>query len=81
MRYFGVLAPAAKWRPLIVPKLKSSEVTDDTTAPDLASACSAEPPCTSGSHYHPWAELLRKTFAVDVELALLGDNEPRALRE
>jgi hypothetical protein len=63
VRYFGVLAPAAKWRPLVAPKPQPSQATDDGTAPDAA------PPCSSafGSRYRPWAELLRRTFAVDVE--------------
>ncbi len=61
VRYFGVLAAAAKWRPLVVPKPQPSEVTDDATAP-------ATTPCrATGSRYRPWAELLRRTFAVDVE--------------
>ena len=40
---------------------------------DAASAaepdsCSPPPPCdTSGSRYRPWAELLKRTFGIDVE--------------
>ncbi len=67
VRYFGVLAPAAKWRPLIVPKPGPSQATEDGTAPDAASPCSAAPSSACGSHYRPWAELLRRTFKIDVE--------------
>jgi hypothetical protein len=67
VRYFGVLAPAAKWRPLVLPKPQPSQTTDDGTAPDAASPCNAQPPSACGSYYRPWAELLRRTFAVDVE--------------
>jgi hypothetical protein len=66
VRYFGVLAAAAKWRPLVVPKPQPSQATEDGTAPD-ASPCSAVPSSACGSRYRPWAELLRRTFAVDVE--------------
>jgi hypothetical protein len=62
VRYFGVLAAAAKWRPLIVPKPGPSQATEDGTAPCDPTPCSA-----TGSRYRPWAELLRRTFAVDVE--------------
>jgi hypothetical protein len=65
--YFGVLAPAAKWRPLIVPKPGPSQATEDGTTPEATSPCSAASCSASGSHYRPWAELLRRTFAVDVE--------------
>lgn len=68
VRYFGVLAAAAKWRSLVVPRPGPSQVTDAGTAPDPAPPCSAAPCSASGSHYRPWAELLRRTFAVDVEI-------------
>jgi hypothetical protein len=67
MRYFSVLAAAAQWRPLVVPKPEPSQATENGTAPDAASPCSAAPSSASGSHYRPWAKLLRRTFAVDVE--------------
>jgi hypothetical protein len=66
VRYFGVLAPAAKWRPLVVPKPRPGQVADDATATCAPTPCSATPSAT-GSRYRPWAELLRRTFAVDVE--------------
>jgi Putative transposase len=33
VRYFGVLAAASKWRPLIVPKPRPSQAADDAAAP------------------------------------------------
>jgi hypothetical protein len=64
VRYFGVLAAAAKWRPLVVPK-PLPPVADEAAscAPGSSSSC----PESVGAHYRPWAELLRRTFAVDVE--------------
>jgi Putative transposase len=64
VRYFGVLAPAAKWRPLVVPKPPPPPATQ------AASSCEPRDPSTCpesvGSRYRPWAELSKKTFAVDV---------------
>lgn len=56
VRYAGVLAPASPWRSRLAPK-----------APPEAPAASDEPgrpECARG--YRPWAELLARTFAVDV---------------
>jgi len=56
VRYAGVLAPASQWRSRIAPG-----------APPEAPAGSDEPgtPERAGG-YRPWAELLARTFAVDV---------------
>ena len=59
IHYAGVLAPAAKWRPLIVPPADQSE--NNATVPT-----GGQPP-THRSQYRPWAELLRRTFASDLE--------------
>ena len=59
IHYAGVLAPAAKWRPLIVPPADQSE--NNATVPT-----GSRPP-THRSQYRPWAELLRRTFASDLE--------------
>jgi len=55
IRYAGVLAPANPWRSRLAPQ------------PPQASAASDEPgrPDHAGG-YRPWAELLARTFAVDV---------------
>jgi hypothetical protein len=56
VKYAGVLAPASRWRARIAP-----------TPPvdPAASADEPEPPRRVGG-YRPWAELLARTFAVDV---------------
>jgi hypothetical protein len=55
VRYAGVLAPASTWRARIVPK----------PPPEAAAAAEPETPKRAGG-YRPWAELLARTFAVDV---------------
>ena len=56
MKYAGVLAPASRWRSRLAP-----------ASPAQAAAASDEPgrPDHAGG-YRPWAELLARTFAVDV---------------
>jgi uncharacterized protein YbaR (Trm112 family) len=57
VRYAGVLAAASPWRPKIAPK----------PPPEEPAAVSAEPDRTGpAGGYRPWAELLARTFAVDV---------------
>ena len=55
VKYAGVLAPASAWRARIAPRAAPVEATDE-----------AEPPKRAGSGYRPWAELLKRTFEVDV---------------
>jgi len=57
VRYAGVLAAASKWRPRIVPRTAVAE--DDAESDDK--------PKRKGSRYWPWAQLLARTFALDVE--------------
>jgi hypothetical protein len=57
LRYAGVLAAASPWRPQIAPKPPTEE----------PAAASAELDRTGpAGGYRPWAELLARTFAVDV---------------
>jgi hypothetical protein len=58
VKYAGVLASASKWRSRIAPK----------PVVDVAAAGAREPPTPvrRGCGYRPWAELLRRTFAIDV---------------
>ena len=58
VKYAGVLAPASAWRARIAPRAKA--------AVELAKATTAERPKREGSTYRPWAELLARTFSVDV---------------
>ncbi|HEY5374827.1 MAG TPA: transposase, partial [Polyangiaceae bacterium] len=66
VRYSGVLAAASKWRPFIVPKPAPTGATDPASTSDQQS-CGLPPECVDGSRYRPWAELLRRTFGIDVE--------------
>lgn len=66
VRYAGVLAAHSKWRPLIVPPAQT-ETTEDSTG-DAALEHEDRPAMHRRSTYRPWAELLRRTFAFDVEL-------------
>jgi hypothetical protein len=57
VRYAGILAPASKLRPKIVPR----------PAVAAEGAAEAEKPAKrAGSRYRPWAELLKRCFAIDV---------------
>jgi len=57
VRYAGVLAAASPWRPRVAPKPPTQE----------SAAAPAEPDRTgSAGGYRPWAELLARTFVVDV---------------
>ena len=59
--YAGVLGSASKLRSLIVPPLPPKAETD-------ATPCHREHPPTHRSVYRPWAELLKRTFQIDVEI-------------
>jgi hypothetical protein len=61
IRYAGVLASAHQWRSLVVPPLA------DEDKPESAHAHQEEPPPTHRSRYRPWAELMKRAFAIDVE--------------
>ncbi len=58
VKYAGVLAPASAWRARIAPRVKA--------APEETLAIPEQVPKRAGSTYRPWAELLARTFAVDV---------------
>jgi hypothetical protein len=59
VRYAGVLAPSSKLRARIIPKPVVAPESDTAEA-------SNTPPNRRGSHYRPWAELLKRTFDIDV---------------
>jgi len=58
VRYAGVLASASKLRPKIIPKRGSVQDGDDSAE--------SEPPKKKGCRYWPWAELMARTFELDV---------------
>jgi hypothetical protein len=63
VKYAGVLAPASPWRSRIGPRpAKTGETANDDEA---AKADDAPKPRQRGG-YRAWADLLRRTFAVDV---------------
>ena len=78
VRYGGVLAPAAKWRSLVVP---SPPPTEQEAATEQVVATSAEPPdeckadeceadskpVTHRSGWRPWSELMKRCFAIEVD--------------
>src|SRR5262249_32358170 len=66
VRYAGVLAAAAKWRPAIVPQ-PPAENDRRVDAPPSPAAGPALPPATHRSRYRPFVELLRRAFAIALE--------------
>ena len=59
VRYHGVLAPCAAWRPFVVP------LADDGGGGVERSACSHDKPQGSRAWRIAWSDLLRRVFAVD----------------
>jgi hypothetical protein len=60
VKYSGVLASASRWRSRITPHSVSGDTSETTAATDAAQAAPKR------GTYRPWAELLRRTFGVDV---------------
>ena len=65
VRYAGVLSSHAKWRSLVVPKPAQPALSDGDDGRPTAD--DAPPRARSAGGYRPWAELLRRTFDIDVE--------------
>ena len=67
-RYHGLFAPAHRFRSAIVPAASAKNAADDASAQGRAAAKTEA--ATSGptrrSSRIPWAELLRRVFAIDV---------------
>jgi hypothetical protein len=64
LRYYGVLAPNAKWRREVVASApKAAGVRRSRRA---AARCRAARSTTTRSRYLSWSQLLRRTFGVDV---------------
>jgi hypothetical protein len=58
VKYAGVLAPASSWRSRVVPLTAPADTAAATESPPKA-------PKRAGT-YRPWAELLKRTFGMDV---------------
>jgi hypothetical protein len=72
VHYSGVLGAASKWRALVVPPSPVAEAESSSTNQQPMPLPQASPPSgrrslTYRSAYRPWAELLKRTFAIDVE--------------
>ena len=71
-RYHGILAPAAEWRPLIVPKpdVQFSPCANPSawpeSAPDLESEREATTSAPPRRKNYSWSELLRRVFDIDI---------------
>jgi hypothetical protein len=61
--YYGVLAPRALWRGVIVPGTANGVDVREEAAPEDGDASGATP---SRPGAYQWAELMRRTFGVDV---------------
>jgi len=69
VRYGGVLAPAAHWRPLVIPTLPAD--VDAVAANDDDASGAGKPP-TRRSGWRPWAELLKRSFDIDLRCSRCG---------
>ena len=68
IRYHGVLGPAAKWRPLVIP---SQPIVGKAENPAPASLdhyleCSPTTSSRAQKRNHTWAQLMMRVFAIDV---------------
>ena len=65
IRYHGVLAPAARWRRLIVPSDPTTETAGDPAHP-ACTGCGRGKSKSALPRNYTWSELLRRVFALDV---------------
>ena len=73
VRYHGVLAPAARWRPYIVPSVTVSESAGVVAVPAIGSDSAFEaeqdtylPPAPPCRRNYLWAELMKRAWDLDV---------------
>jgi len=69
VRYSGVLAPSAGWRPLVVPsepKSAGRPAHGGCSARKLSSDFQPQQQSTSRSRNYSWAQLMHRVFAIDV---------------
>ncbi len=77
VRYGGVLAPAAHWRPLVIPPLPAAD-SDGDSDEQLGDASGETKPFARRSGWRPWAELLKRSF--DIDLRCHQCNGPMKLK-
>jgi hypothetical protein len=71
VRYNGILAPSAAWRPLVIPE---SEISDPLTHPNCPARMQLVSPDSGNSRNksrcrprnYTWAELMRRVWSIDV---------------
>jgi len=66
VRYHGILAPSAAWRPLVVHEPPACDATAHRDCPAVADPANAK---NKGDHRHrnySWAQLLKRVFEIDV---------------
>jgi hypothetical protein len=71
IRYHGILAPSAAWRPLVIPE---SDISDPLSHPNCPAGKQLLPPDTENlrkkracrTRNYAWAELLKRVFSIDV---------------
>jgi hypothetical protein len=71
VRYHGVLAPSARWRPEVVPKPEPGETQPHHNCPARKAARSipegkSKEQGAIRARYYSWSELLKRVFALDV---------------
>ena len=70
IRYHGVLAPASRWRALVVPSAPSDGESGDIAQKGECSQCKPEQSAKPRAAAHPrnycWAELMKRVFGFDV---------------
>ena len=71
VRYYGILAPSAAWRPIVIPE---SDVSDPLSHPNCPARKQLIPPDTENlqknrvcrPRNYSWAELMKRVFSIDV---------------
>ena len=94
IRYQGVLAPASRWRGLVVPLAPSDGESGDSAHKGECSQCKAELSARPRAAAHPrnysWAELMKRVFGFDVlkcdtmrrpDADSLRDQSPRGYKK
>jgi hypothetical protein len=64
VRYAGVLGPASRWRSLVVPPPAEPALASGRAAP---APHESSRPQTHRSRWRPWHELIKRSFAADVQ--------------
>jgi hypothetical protein len=72
VRYFGVLSSHSRLRALVVPPAPEAQAADDPNAPPPNAGAGAQG--GKRCRYIPWAELLRRTFAIDIVCGRCGGD-------